>query len=169
MKASKLFAQKSFLRTCITYFLLCSLLVLAVTTACNALAAARLDRAFPTIDRLLAYEDALQEDDFAAIPMRRLEGCAYLVFDGNDQLLYASDNRMKEASPWRGPVDDRHLGLQPVLYGLRDLGLKPASGMLTSHCTATRRIPGWMNSSTTALWTKICISSRARCSPGSTG
>ena len=97
MKASKLFARKSFLRTCITYFLLCSLLVLAVTTACNALAAARLDRAFPTIDRLLAYEDALQGDDFAAIPMRRLEGCAYLVFDGNDQLLYASDNRMKEA------------------------------------------------------------------------
>lgn len=96
MKANKLFSRKSFLRTCLTYFLLCSLLVFAVSAAVNAVAAARLDRAFPSIDLVLEYEDALQEDDFAAIPMRRLEGCAFLIFDENDRLLYATDNKLKE-------------------------------------------------------------------------
>ena len=80
MKASKLFAHKSFLRTCLTYFVLCSLLVFAVNAAVNAAAAARLDRAFPSIDLVLEYEDSLREDDFAAIPLRRLGGCAFLVY-----------------------------------------------------------------------------------------
>ena len=96
MKASKLFAHKSFLRTCLTYFVLCSLLVFAVNAAVNAAAAARLDRAFPSIDLVLEYEDSLREDDFAAIPLRRLGGCAFLVFDENDRLLYATDNTLKE-------------------------------------------------------------------------
>ena len=67
-----------------------------INTATNAVVAARLDRAFPTIDTLLQYEDALEKDDFSAIPHRRLQSCAFLVFDGNDQLLYASDNTLKE-------------------------------------------------------------------------
>ena len=74
MKASKLFAHKSFLRTCLTYFVLCSLLVFAVNAAVNAAAAARLDRAFPSIDLVLEYEDSLREDDFAAIPLTKMTG-----------------------------------------------------------------------------------------------
>ena len=96
MKTNKLLSRKSFLRTCISYFLLCSLLMFGINTATNAVVAARLDRAFPTIDTLLQYEDALEQDDFSAIPHRRLQSCAFLVFDGNDQLLYASDNTLKE-------------------------------------------------------------------------
>src|SRR5699024_12654499 len=45
---------------------------------------------------VLEYEDSLREDDFAAIPLRRLGGCAFLVFDENDRLLYATDNTLKE-------------------------------------------------------------------------
>ena len=96
MKANKLLSRRSFLRACITYFVLCSLLVFLINALANALIAARLDRAFPSIDTLLQYEDALAEDDFSAIPYRRLQGCAFLVFDGDDQLLYASDNKLKE-------------------------------------------------------------------------
>lgn len=96
MKTNKLFSRRSFLRTCITYFLLCSLLVFAVSALSNTLVAVRLDRAFPTIDTLLQYEDALARDDFAAIPHRRLQNCAFLVFDERDHLLYASDNALKE-------------------------------------------------------------------------
>lgn len=88
--------RASFLRTCIVYFLLCSLAVSLVNAAFNRLAADRLDNAFPSLDSLLQYRDALAQDDFAAIPMRRLAGCAYLVFDADDSLLYASDNTFKE-------------------------------------------------------------------------
>ena len=87
---------RAFCAHCLTYFVLCSLLVFAVNAAVNAAAAARLDRAFPSIDLVLEYEDSLREDDFAAIPLRRLGGCAFLVFDENDRLLYATDNTLKE-------------------------------------------------------------------------
>lgn len=96
MRTNNLLSRRSFLRTCITYFLLCSLLVFLVNALANALIAARLDRAFPSVDTLLQYGDALAEDDFSAIPHRRLQGCAFLVFDGDDRLLYASDNKLKE-------------------------------------------------------------------------
>ena len=82
-------AGRSLLGTCLTYFLLCSLLLFGLNAAVGALIAGRLDRAFPTADRVLAYEDALAADDFAALP--RLDRCAFLVFDADDQLLYASD------------------------------------------------------------------------------
>ena len=82
-------AGRSLLGTCLTYFLLCSLLLFGLNAAVGALIAGRLDRAFPTADRVLAYEDALAADDFAALP--RLDRCAFLVFDADDQMLYASD------------------------------------------------------------------------------
>ena len=81
MKTNKLFSRRSFLRTCITYFLLCSLLVFAVSALSNTLVAVRLDRAFPTIDTLLQYEDALARDDFAAIPQK-----------GGERLLFPRRN-----------------------------------------------------------------------------
>ena len=87
MRTNNLLSRRSFLRTCITYFLLCSLLVFLVNALANALIAARLDRAFPSVDTLLQDGDALAEDDFSAIPHRRLQGCAFLVFDGDDRLL----------------------------------------------------------------------------------
>lgn len=95
MKADKLL-DKSFLRTCIVYFILCSLLVTGLNTVLNTMIAWRLDNAFPSIQSLLAYQDALAGDDFAAIPMRRFDGCAFLVFGEDSSVLYASDNRFKE-------------------------------------------------------------------------
>ncbi len=95
MKTNKLL-RKSFLRTCITYFILCSLLVSALNAALNLVIAHRLDNAFPTVGTLLTYEDALAQDDFAAIPMRRFAGCAFLVLDEDGRVVYASDNRLKE-------------------------------------------------------------------------
>lgn len=95
MKASKLF-DKSFLRTCITYFILCSLLVSILNAALNTIISWRLDNAFPSIYSLLDYQDALMQDDFSAVPMRKFHGCAFLVFDEDGRMLYASDNQFKE-------------------------------------------------------------------------
>ena len=89
MKADKLL-DKSFLRTCITYFILCSLLVSALNAALNSVIAWRLDNAFPSIYSLLDYWDALVKDDFAAVPMRKFRGCAFLVFDEDSRVLYAN-------------------------------------------------------------------------------
>lgn len=96
MKTNKLLLGKSFLRTCISYFILCSLLVFLISAALNALISAQLDNAFPSLGNMLQYSDALQQDDFAAIPMRRFHGCAYMVFDADSRVLYASDNEFKE-------------------------------------------------------------------------
>ena len=98
MKTNNLLSRRSFLRTCITYFLLCSLLVFLVNALANALIAARLDRAFPSVDTLLQYGDALAEDDFSAIPHRRLQGCAFLVFDGDDRLLGEEERMLISAA-----------------------------------------------------------------------
>lgn len=96
MKTNKLLLSKSFLRTCITYFILCSLLVFVINAALNALISIRLDNAFPTLGNMLQYRDALEQDDFASIPMRRFNGCAFMVFDENSSILYASDTEFKE-------------------------------------------------------------------------
>lgn len=96
MKTNKLLLGKSFLRTCITYFILCSLLVFVINAALNALISLRLDNAFPSLGNMLQYSDALAQDDFASIPMRRFRGCAYMVFDADSRVLYASDNEFKE-------------------------------------------------------------------------
>lgn len=96
MKANKLLLGKSFLRTCISYFILCSLLVFASNAALNALISLRLDNAFPTLANMLQYSEVLEQDDFASIPMRRFNGCAFMVFDADSNLLYASDNEFRE-------------------------------------------------------------------------
>ena len=89
MKTNKLLLGKSFLRTCISYFILCSLLVFASNAALNALISLRLDNAFPTLANMLQYSEVLEQDDFASIPMRRFNGCAFMVFDADSNLLYA--------------------------------------------------------------------------------
>ena len=96
MKTNKLLLGKSFLRTCITYFIICSLLVFVINTAVNALISMRLDNAFPSIVNMLEYDEALETDDFASVPMRRFRGCAFMVFDEDSRMLYASDNAFKE-------------------------------------------------------------------------
>ena len=96
MKTNKLLLGKSFLRTCITYFIICSLLVFVINTAVNALISMRLDNAFPSIVNMLEYDEALKTDDFASVPMRRFRGCAFMVFDEDSRMLYASDNAFKE-------------------------------------------------------------------------
>ena len=92
MKTNKLLLGKSFLRTCISYFILCSLLVFLSNAALNALISKWLDNAFPSLGTMLQYRDALEQDDFASIPMRRFNGCAFMVFDADSKALYASDS-----------------------------------------------------------------------------
>lgn len=96
MKTNKLLLGKSFLRTCISYFVLCSLLVFFINALLNTWISARLDNAFPSLINMLQYKEALAQDDFAAIPMRRFNDCAYMVFDADSRVLYASDNEFKE-------------------------------------------------------------------------
>lgn len=96
MKTNKLLLGKSFLRTCISYFVLCSLLVFFISALLNTWISARLDNAFPSLGNMLQYGEALAQDDFAAIPMRRFNDCAYMVFDADSRVLYASDNEFKE-------------------------------------------------------------------------
>lgn len=126
MKADKLL-DKSFLRTCITYFILCSLLVSALNAALNSVIAWRLDNAFPSIYSLLDYWDALTEDDFAAVPMRKFRGCAFLVFDEDSRVLYASDNQFKDhlraEDLWM--VNEYDSGLY---YSVQEMASMPGNG-----------------------------------------
>lgn len=126
MKTNKLL-DKSLLRTCISYFILCSLLVGALNAALNTAIAWRLDNAFPSIYSLLDYWDALTEDDFAAVPMRKFRGCAFLVFDENSRILYASDNQFKEQlraeDLWM--INEYDSGLQ---YTVQEMANMPGTG-----------------------------------------
>ncbi len=110
MKAHKPQRSKSFLRTCIVYFLLCSLAVFGMSAASSFLLSLRLDHAFPSLGAFLQYEDELSADDFSAVPLQRFPNCAYLVFDQDGGLLYASDIELRDSihaeDLWMIPTED---------------------------------------------------------------
>ena len=57
-----------------------------LNAALNTIISWRLDNAFPSIYSLLDYQDALMQDDFSAVPMRKFHGCAFLVFDEDGRM-----------------------------------------------------------------------------------
>lgn len=83
--------------TCLLHFLFSSLTIVVVFSICSYLISTTLDRAFPTLYNLLDYEEALKEDHFSAIPLRRFKQCCLMIFDENQEVLFTTHpNMIKE-------------------------------------------------------------------------
>ena len=96
MSTRKLKLRKSFILTCAGHFLVYSLILFLLYIGINSYIQTRLSLAFPTLDNLLEYEDALKDEDFAQIPIQTLSACNYIVFSDNGRTVYASDRRIAQ-------------------------------------------------------------------------
>lgn len=88
---------RSFAFLCAINIITYSLLVFIFYSSIGHLTASRLKNAFPVMQDLLAYQDELKNEDYAAIPIHRYNNSSFIVFDaGRGDVLYASDQRIKQ-------------------------------------------------------------------------
>lgn len=73
-----------------------SVVVLGLYMLFSAAVNAKLNNSFPTLDSLLEYDEALQVDDFAAIPYWKFKNCDYIVFNSDNEPLYSTSTELKD-------------------------------------------------------------------------
>lgn len=88
--------SKSFVKTCIIYFVVYSAVVLGLYLLFSFAVNAKLNNSFPALDNLLEYDDALQCDDFAAIPYWKFKNCDYIVFNAANEPLFSTSVELKD-------------------------------------------------------------------------
>lgn len=96
MRIKKINIPRSLALLCTINFIIYSLIIIILYTISSYLYNENLNRAFPSIDTLLLYEDKLSNDDFSRIPMWKIRNCSFIVFDENGKTIYATDNKIKE-------------------------------------------------------------------------
>ena len=75
---------------CVKYFLSFALSLFLLYSLFSHFASLKLVTAFPTIDGILSYSDALRDDRFDLIPLNRFRKCDFIVFSDDGKPLYAS-------------------------------------------------------------------------------
>lgn len=88
--------SKSFVKTCIFYFVIYSFVVLGLYMLFSVAVNAKLANSFPTLDSLLEYDEALRSDDFAAVPYLKFKNCDYIVFNEENQPLYSTNTELQD-------------------------------------------------------------------------
>lgn len=76
--------------------LVVSLALIALNTMINGIVAHSLNTAFSNIDEVVAYREALRQDDYAAIPERAYRNGGFIVFGEDNETLYATDRTILE-------------------------------------------------------------------------
>lgn len=88
--------NKSLITICLIQFCTLALLIFSFCFIGNYISNHLLDNSFPTIYDLLDYEDALKVDDFSHIPIKRLSGSNFAVYDADLKLLYTSNKNISD-------------------------------------------------------------------------
>ena len=96
MSIKKFRLKKSFILTCAGHFLIYSLILFLLYTGINSFIQIRLNTAFPSIENLLAYEDALKEDSFSRLPSSLSGPCHYIIFGDDGQVIYTTSREISE-------------------------------------------------------------------------
>lgn len=81
---------------CVISFIIYSLLLLAAYSIFQYSLDQKMQTAFPNIDELLEYRDALETDDYTKIPQKKFSNCSYIIFGENGNPIYASDTKIKD-------------------------------------------------------------------------
>ncbi len=88
--------QKSFVFTCVLHFLVYSLILLVLYLGISTYIQYRLTTAFPTINDVLVYEDALESDDFSKVSLKLPRVSGFIVFDNDGRTVFSSDRDLSE-------------------------------------------------------------------------
>ncbi len=78
----------SFSKYIIFQFAIYTLIILGVTFATIFLINWRLNNSFLTLDDFLRYEEKLEYEDYDGIPLSKLPGCDFAIYDENNELIY---------------------------------------------------------------------------------
>ena len=87
MKTNKRFSLITF---CILYFTLCASLILLIFLVSTLISNKVLNDSFPVIADIIEYDDYLKNDEFNKIPIKKIFGSDFAVYNGDKSLLYSS-------------------------------------------------------------------------------
>lgn len=88
--------NKSLITICLIQFCVLALLVAAFCFIGNYISNYILNNSFSTIYDLLNYEDALKNDAFKRIPIQKISGSNFAIYDETLTLLYTSDKNITD-------------------------------------------------------------------------
>ena len=88
--------NKSLITICLIQFWVLALLVAAFCFIGNYISNYILNNSFSTIYDLLNYEDALKNDAFNRIPIQKISGSNFAIYDETLTLLYTSDKNITD-------------------------------------------------------------------------
>ena len=88
--------NKSLITICLIQFWVLALLVAAFCFIGNYISNYILNNSFSTIYDLLNYEDALKNDAFKRIPIQKISGSNFAIYDETLTLLYTSDKNITD-------------------------------------------------------------------------
>lgn len=101
--------QNSLVLFCALHFLVYTLLLVGVYGLFQYLVNERMNAAFFSIDDLLQYQEALEREDYGAIPAKNV---SFLIFDDEGHTVYASNRTIGEKVFFEDldMLDDYHSG-----------------------------------------------------------
>lgn len=88
--------RRSLASRCLVLLAAYALALACLFAGVGALSDSLFNDAFPSMETVLEYEDALAEDRFDALATKRLANCLIAVFDDQGRRLYASSERAAE-------------------------------------------------------------------------
>ena len=88
--------NKSLITICLIQFWVLAILVAAFCFIGNYISNHILNNSFSTIYDLLNYEDALKNDAFKRIPIQKISGSNFAIYDETLTLLYTSDKNITD-------------------------------------------------------------------------
>lgn len=88
--------KKSFIHSCIFYFGIYAVILLATYIFLNYLVNNKFNHEFPNFDDFIKYEHHLQKDEFSRVPIRKFKGCDYLVFNDENQTIFSTNKDLED-------------------------------------------------------------------------
>ena len=75
---------------------LTSIVLFLLFLGTNYLIDSKVNHSFPSIFDLLDHEELLKKEEYSKLPKYILNNCSLIVFDSSENMIYASDNEIKE-------------------------------------------------------------------------